>query len=214
MQGFGIHTFRFVNDEGQSTFVKFHWKPKQGVQSTIWDEAVKIAGADPDFHRRDLFDAIARGDYPEWEFGIQPFDEAFAAKFPMTCLTPPRSFPRRSSPTVGTPGIKVSFFTPQQISSEIQSRAAIKSRLRSMASDDAASRTPVLHAGMPRCALESDAARREKRGPPRRFPGSSWRNRNSAHRSYPHEARPKARDSARRLVRVQHSRACSKASRH
>jgi catalase len=98
LQGFGIHTFRFVNDEGQSTFVKFHWKPKQGVQSTIWDEAVKIAGADPDFHRRDLFDAIARGDYPEWEFGIQTFDEAFAAKLPYDVLDATKIIPEEVLP--------------------------------------------------------------------------------------------------------------------
>ena len=78
MEGFGIHTFRLVSKEGKSTFVKFHWKPKYGVQSTIWDETVKIAGADPDFHRRDFFERIGRGDFPEWELGIQAFDEAWA----------------------------------------------------------------------------------------------------------------------------------------
>ncbi len=78
MEGFGIHTFRLVSKEGKSTFVKFHWKPKYGVQSTIWDETVKIAGADPDFHRRDLFERIGRGDFPEWELGLQLFDEDFA----------------------------------------------------------------------------------------------------------------------------------------
>ena len=72
MEGFGIHTFRLVNAEGKSTFVKFHWKPKAGLASTIWDETVKIAGADPDYQRRDLFERIGRGDYPEWELGIQP----------------------------------------------------------------------------------------------------------------------------------------------
>lgn len=98
MEGFGIHTFRFINDEGQSTFVKFHWKPKQGLQSTIWDEAVKIAGADPDFHRRDLFDAIARGDCPEWEFGIQTFDEVFAAKLPYDVLDATKIIPEEVLP--------------------------------------------------------------------------------------------------------------------
>ena len=68
MEGFGVHTFRLVNAAGESTFVKFHWRPKLGLQSTIWDEAVKITGADPDFHRRDLFEAIDGGDFPEWEF--------------------------------------------------------------------------------------------------------------------------------------------------
>ena len=67
MEGFGVHTFRLVNAEGKSTFVKFHWKPKLGLQSVVWNEAVKINGADPDFHRRDLWDAIQAGDFPEWE---------------------------------------------------------------------------------------------------------------------------------------------------
>ena len=64
MEGFGIHTFRFINASGKSTFVKFHWKPKAGLMSTIWDETVKIAGADPDFQRRDMFERIGRGDFP------------------------------------------------------------------------------------------------------------------------------------------------------
>src|SRR4051794_29581605 len=81
MEGFGVHTFRLVNAEGKSTFVKFHWKPKLGMQSVVWNEALKINGADPDFHRRDLWDAIQLGDFPEWELGLQLFDEAFAAKF-------------------------------------------------------------------------------------------------------------------------------------
>ncbi|WP_158913384.1 catalase, partial [Caulobacter sp. S45] len=68
MEGFGVHTFRLINAKGQSTFVKFHWRPKLGAQSVIWDEALKINGADPDFHRRDLWDAIDSGDFPEWEF--------------------------------------------------------------------------------------------------------------------------------------------------
>ena len=64
IEGFGVHTFRLLNAKGGSTFVKFHWRPQLGLQSTVWDEAVKIAGADPDFHRRDLFEAIERGDFP------------------------------------------------------------------------------------------------------------------------------------------------------
>ena len=78
MEGFGVHTFRLVNAQGKSTFVKFHWKPKHGMQSVVWNEAVKINGADPDFHRRDLWDAIGSGDFPEWELGLQLFDDAFA----------------------------------------------------------------------------------------------------------------------------------------
>ena len=70
MQGFGVHTFRFVNAEGESRFVKFHWNPVAGTHSLDWDEAVKISGADPDFHRRDLWEAIEAGAYPEWELGV------------------------------------------------------------------------------------------------------------------------------------------------
>lgn len=79
IEGFGVHSFRLINAEGKSTFVKFHWRPKLGVQSTLWDEAVKIAGADPDYHRRDLFEAITQGHYPEWEFAVQLFTEEQAA---------------------------------------------------------------------------------------------------------------------------------------
>src|SRR5690606_40787163 len=71
MEGFGIHTFRLVNEQGGSHFVKFHWKPKLGVHSVTWGEAVKINGADPDFHRRDLWEAIEAGHFPEWELGVQ-----------------------------------------------------------------------------------------------------------------------------------------------
>jgi catalase len=98
MEGFGVHTFRMVNAKGKSTFVKFHWKPKQGVASTCWDEAVKIAGADPDFHRRDLFEAIDRGDFPEWELGIQAFDEAFADAQPFDVLDPTKIIPEEALP--------------------------------------------------------------------------------------------------------------------
>ncbi|MEA2969869.1 MAG: catalase, partial [Alphaproteobacteria bacterium] len=68
IEGFGVHTFRFIDGKGKSTFVKFHWRPVAGAASVLWDEACKISGADPDFHLRDLFDAIARGDFPEWEY--------------------------------------------------------------------------------------------------------------------------------------------------
>ncbi len=78
MEGFGVHTFRFVNAAGESRFVKFHWRPRLGMQSTLWDEAVKISGADPDYHRRDLWEAITSGNPPEWDLGIQLFDETFA----------------------------------------------------------------------------------------------------------------------------------------
>ncbi len=75
MEGFGVHTFRLVNEAGRSTLVKFHWKPVAGVHSLVWDEATVIAGKDPDFHRRNLWEAIERGDYPEWELGIQTIPE-------------------------------------------------------------------------------------------------------------------------------------------
>ena len=86
MEGFGVHTFRLVNADGKSTFVKFHWKPKLGLQSVVWNEAVKINGADPDFHRRDLWNSIKAGDYPEWELGLQLFDEDFAEQFDFDVL--------------------------------------------------------------------------------------------------------------------------------
>src|SRR5262245_33432587 len=75
MEGFGVHTVRLGNAEGRSSLVKCHWKPKLGMQSVVWNEALKINGADPDFHRRDLWDAIHAGDFPEWELGLQLFDE-------------------------------------------------------------------------------------------------------------------------------------------
>ena len=98
MEGFGIHTFRFVSKEGKSTFVKFHWKPKAGLASTIWDETVKIAGADPDFQRRDLFERIGRGDYPEWDLGVQLFDEEFANSQPYDVLDATKIIPEEVLP--------------------------------------------------------------------------------------------------------------------
>ncbi len=98
MEGFGVHTFRLIDAEGKSSFVKFHWKPKQGLQSVVWNEAIKINGADPDFHRRDLWDAIQSGDYPEWELGFQVFDEAFAASFAFDVLDPTKLIPEEDVP--------------------------------------------------------------------------------------------------------------------
>ncbi len=98
IQGFGVHSFRFVNAKGQGRFVKFHWKPVLGLQSTCWDEAVKIAGADPDFHRRDLYEAIDAGNFPEWDLGIQVFDEAFAAKQPYDVLDATKLIPEEVLP--------------------------------------------------------------------------------------------------------------------
>jgi catalase len=98
MEGFGVHTFRFVNAEGKSTFVKFHWKPKLGLQSVVWNEAVKLNGADPDFHRRDLWHAIQSGNYPEWELGLQLFDEEFAAQFDFDILDATKIIPEEDVP--------------------------------------------------------------------------------------------------------------------
>ena len=98
MEGFGVHTFRFINAKGKSTFVKFHWKPKLGLQSVVWNEAVKINGADPDFHRRDLWTAIQVGDYPEWELGLQLFDEDFADRFPFDVLDATKIIPEEDIP--------------------------------------------------------------------------------------------------------------------
>jgi len=98
IEGFGIHSFRLLDERGASTFVKFHWRPKLGLQSTVWDEAVKLAGADPDFHRRDLFDSIQRGDFPEWELAVQLFTEEDAAKFPFDHLDPTKLIPEETVP--------------------------------------------------------------------------------------------------------------------
>jgi catalase len=98
MEGFGVHTFRLVNAEGKSTFVKFHWKPKLGMQSVVWNEAVKTNGADPDFHRRDMWNAIQAGDFPEWELGLQLFDEDFAKSFDFDVLDATKLIPEELVP--------------------------------------------------------------------------------------------------------------------
>ena len=98
MEGFGVHTFRFVNAAGESRFVKFHWRPRLGMQSTLWDEAVKISGADPDYHRRDLWEAITSGNPPEWDLGVQVFDEAFADAQPYDVLDATKLIPEEDVP--------------------------------------------------------------------------------------------------------------------
>lgn len=98
MEGFGVHTFRLVNAKEESTFVKFHWKPKLGLQSVAWNEAVKINGADPDFHRRDLWQAIQSGNFPEWELQVQLFDQAFADSFDFDVLDPTKIIPEEILP--------------------------------------------------------------------------------------------------------------------
>ncbi|TBR09863.1 MAG: catalase [Lysobacter sp.] len=98
MQGFGVHTFRLVNADGESVFVKFHWTPMLGTHSLTWDEAVKISGADPDFHRRDLWEAIESGAYPEYELGLQIFSEADAEKFSFDVLDATKLIPEELVP--------------------------------------------------------------------------------------------------------------------
>jgi len=98
IEGFGVHTFQLVNAAGKSTFVKFHWKPKLGLQSTVWDEALKIQAADNDYHRRDLFEAIDTGNFPEWELGIQAFDRKFAEAQPYDVLDPTKIIPEEDIP--------------------------------------------------------------------------------------------------------------------
>jgi catalase len=100
MEGFGVHTFRLVNAKNESTFVKFHWKPKLGLQSVVWNEAVKINGADPDFHRRDLWTAIKTGNFPEWELRLQLFDQKFADSFEFDVLDPTKIIPEEMLPPV------------------------------------------------------------------------------------------------------------------
>ena len=98
IEGFGIHSFRLINADGKSTFVKYHWRPKLGLQSTIWDETVKIAGADPDFHRRDMFESIEEGAFPEWEFAVQLFSEEDAEAFPFDHLDSTKLIPEELVP--------------------------------------------------------------------------------------------------------------------
>jgi catalase len=98
MEGFGVHSFRFINEHGQARLVKFHWKPVLGVHSVLWDEAQKISGQDPDFHRRDLWEAIDRGDYPEWEFGVQMVEEADEQRFDFDLLDATKIIPEELVP--------------------------------------------------------------------------------------------------------------------
>ncbi|HTG39921.1 catalase [Sphingomonas sp.] len=98
MEGFGVHTFKLVNEAGHASFVKFHWKPVLGLQSTIWDEALKLQAADNDYQRRDLWEAIDTGAFPEWELGIQVFDEAFARAQPYDVLDATKLIPEEDVP--------------------------------------------------------------------------------------------------------------------
>lgn len=104
MEGFGVHTFRFVNAENKSCFVKFHWKPLLGVHSVAWDEAQNISGKDPDFHRRDLWESIENGDFPQWEFGVQIIPEEDEHKYEFDLLDPTKIVPEELVPVkrIGT----------------------------------------------------------------------------------------------------------------
>ena len=98
MEGFGVHSFRLLDAEGASTFVKFHWRPRLGLQSTVWDEAVKLQCADNDFHRRDLWEAIDAGDFPEWDLAVQLFTEEQAEQFPFDHLDSTKLIPEELVP--------------------------------------------------------------------------------------------------------------------
>jgi catalase len=98
MEGFGVHTFRFINENGESHFVKFHWKPLLGVHAVAWDEAQNISGKDPDFHRRDLWEAIESGNFPEWELGVQIVPEEDEFKFDFDLLDPTKLIPEELVP--------------------------------------------------------------------------------------------------------------------
>jgi len=104
MEGFGVHTFKLVNAEGKASFVKFHWKPRLGIQSTIWDEALKLQAADNDYHRRDLWESIDTGAFPQWDLGIQVFDQAFADAQPYDVLDATKLIPEDDIPVriIGT----------------------------------------------------------------------------------------------------------------
>ncbi|MFN7117412.1 MAG: catalase, partial [Saprospiraceae bacterium] len=98
MEGFGVHTFRFINEEGKARFVKFHWKPLAGMHSLTWDETQKIAGKDPDFNRRDLWESIEQGNYPEFELGVQIVEEEDEFKFDFDLLDPTKIIPEELVP--------------------------------------------------------------------------------------------------------------------
>jgi catalase len=98
MEGFGVHTFRFINEQGKARFVKFHWKPVLGVHSLVWDETQKLAGKDPDFNRRDLWEAIEMGDYPEFELGVQIVEEEDEHSFDFDLLDPTKIIPEELVP--------------------------------------------------------------------------------------------------------------------
>ncbi|WP_247000878.1 catalase [Halosolutus gelatinilyticus] len=119
MQGFGVHTFRLVNDDGDATFVKFHWTPKLDTSQLVWDETQKIAGKNPDFNRMDLYDVIEEGYEPEWELGVQLFDEEDAAEFDFDVLDPTKIVPETEVP-VRPIGRMVLNETPDNFFAEVE----------------------------------------------------------------------------------------------
>jgi catalase len=98
MEGFGVHTFRLINEANESTFVKFHWKPKLGTHAVVWDEALKISGKNPDFHRQDLWEAIEMGNFPEWELGVQIIPQEDEHKYEFDLLDPTKIVPEELVP--------------------------------------------------------------------------------------------------------------------
>jgi len=98
MQGFGVNTYCLINEKHQRVFVKFHWTPELGVHSLVWDEALKISGQDPDFHRKDLYSAIDNGAYPKWKFGVQVLKESEVDKFDFDILDATKVWPEELVP--------------------------------------------------------------------------------------------------------------------
>jgi catalase len=120
MEGFGVHTFRLVNEAGETTLVKFHWKPRQGVHSLVWEEAQLTAGGDPDFHRRDLADAIEAGNFPQWELGIQTFPDTAEETFEgIDLLDPTKLVPEELAP-VQPIGLMTLFANPTNFFAETE----------------------------------------------------------------------------------------------
>ena len=128
MEGFGVHTFRMVNPDGASTFVKFHWKPCLGVQSLVWDESAKMQGADNDYHRRDLFEAIDAGDHPEWDFGVQVISDELAESLPYSVLDATKLVPEEVAP-VRIVGRMVLDRNPDNFFAEVEQAAFLPSNV-------------------------------------------------------------------------------------
>ncbi len=128
MEGFGVHTFRLIDARGQSTFVKYHWRPVAGTQTLLWDEAVRIAGADPDYHRRDLRELIESGLYPAWDLAVQLFSEADAETFPFDILDATKLLPEEVVP-LRVIGRMVLDANPSNVFAEVEQVAFCPSRI-------------------------------------------------------------------------------------